>query len=185
MVYYRNFSTKLLTASAGFFSLLHFQCITTIYQCAATRSLKNGCFQAYFLVCQSCKTSFIHLDTQTLRPQQVIWAVSLSTMDLGTHCLTLNKPNEYHSELIKTWLPKRPLIIIVALQAFLDNFNRSTEIDFVDNQLSPNLFSLSLLSINPKKLLQQLPLRSSFDFLNQIQPVHGKLVWLRVYFQLL
>jgi len=83
----------------------------------------------------------------------------------------------------KNLVAVRPLIIIVALQAkLLNELNRSTEIDFVDNQLSPDLFSLSLLSINHKKLLQQLPLRSSLGFLNQIQPVQGKLVWLRVYF---
>jgi len=103
-------------------------------------------------------------------------------VDLGTHRLTPVFLPYNSSELAKTRSSEDSLLS-PSLYGLHGTTSRSTEIDFVDNQLSPNLFSLSLLPTSRERLLQQPPLRPSLGGLSQLRPAHGKLVWFRVYFQ--
>jgi len=90
----------------------------------------------------------------------VVWAVSLSTLDLCTQGLTTGRRIRRCSGLgngfIHPLLPKRPL----PQRLFLIKFRCTTKIVFVENQLSPGSVSFSLLPAVHPMLLQQQRVRS-------------------------
>jgi len=85
----------------------------------------------------------------------VVWAVSLSTLNLCTQGLTtgrcIRRCTGLGNGFIRPLLPKRPL----PQRLVLLKFRRTTKIVFVENQLSPGSVSFSLLPAAPPMLLQQ------------------------------
>jgi len=95
----------------------------------------------------------------------VVWAVSLSTLNLCTQGLTTGRRIRRCSGLgngfIHPLLPKRPL----PQRLVLLKLRRTTKIVFVENQLSPGSVSFSLLPTTHPMLLQQQRVRSpTFGF---------------------
>lgn len=90
----------------------------------------------------------------------MVWAVSLSTLDLCTQGLTTGRRIRRFRGLgngfIHPSLPKSPL----PQRWFLTTIRCTTEIVFVENQLSPGSVSFSLLPAAHPMLLQQQRVRS-------------------------
>jgi hypothetical protein len=135
-----------------------------MYWWAFTLSLGDGCFQAYlskhilFLSLLLSNFYILYL---------IIWAVSLLTINLRAYSLlnlimflilrflNLNTFRFY----LKITIPRNIKI------------NRSTSIDFVENQLSRSLISLSPLITTHLRILQHSRVRSSNRL--DLQPGHN------------
>lgn len=103
----------------------------------------------------------------------MIWAVSLSTEDLCTQGLTsarrIRRFSGRGGTLTSLAQPKSdstPALIwwVTGKTGSLSPVRCSTDIDFVENQLSPGSFSFSLLATAHPRFLQQSPVR----------PVHSR-----------
>ena len=89
----------------------------------------------------------------------MVWVVSLSTLDLSTQCVSA----VLCSQVFGVWFELVRLAPPVPIQCSTPwgNTQRSTSIDFAENQLSPGLIGLSPLSTSHPVTFQRYLVRSS------------------------
>ena len=93
-------------------------------------------------------------------PYQTVWAVSLLTMNLRTHGLSLRTPTMVFGDsmgLVRLWATRTHRVLYTQVELY----EGRTSIRFAENQLSPSLIGLSPLPTSHPRLLQQAWVRPS------------------------
>ena len=146
-------------------------------QWALTLSSKDGCFQAHLLVVHAWKLLFpLRYCLGTLTDDLGCFPFDKRPLHLLSVCskwwcnesLHTQRCSEFHWSRLSFGPPSS-----IECSTPLISFERSTSIDFAENQLSLSLFSLSLLPKSHPRILQHTWVRSSNGLPANLQPALG------------